>query len=155
MPELAWIWKGYEVKKVELSVERVLTKLNEMLQKRFGVTAAYLPLYGGDKQHKATLETVKRNSGAPMILARNELIVPIRVDGVLAGATKVDDINGLPLKDISQIKETIDLVMTEVIAARRRIEILSITEDILRGETGNVISLGDRRLAPPREVVSH
>ena len=152
---LAWIWKGNKLKKVDLSVERVLTKLNEMLQKRFGVTAQYLPLYGSDKIHKGTLETVKRNSGAPMILARNELIVPIRVDGVLAGATKVNDINGLALKDISQIKETIDLVITEVIAARRRIEILAITEDILRGEAGNVISLGERRLASGREVVSH
>lgn len=142
------------MKKVETSVERVLTKLNEMLKKRFGVQAEYLPLYGGPKEFKATIETVKRNSGAPMIVSHNEMIVPIRVDGVLAGATRVEEIAGLTPVELSQIRETIDLIMTEVLAARRRIEILAITEDILTNEKGNVISLNDRRDSQ-REVANH
>jgi hypothetical protein len=143
------------MKKVETSVERVLIKLNDMLHKRFGVQAEYLPLYGGPKELQATMETVKRNSGAPMIVAHNEMIVPIRVDGVLAGATRVEEISGLSPIELSQIRETIDLVMTEVLAARRRIEILAITEDILGNEKDNVISLKGRREAQSPEVVNH
>jgi hypothetical protein len=133
------------MKKADSSVERVLIKLNEMLGRRFGVKAEYLPLYGSPKEHKALLESVRRNSGAPMIVAHNALVVPIRVDGVLAGATRVEHIETLRPADISQIRETIDLVLTEVLSARRRIEILTITEDILRQDRDNVISLSGRR----------
>jgi hypothetical protein len=142
------------MKKVETSVERVLLKLNDMLGKRFGVRAEYLPLYGSGKEHKVTLETVRRNSGAPMIVAHNELIVPIRVDGTLAGASRVIDIDGLPPGDISQIRETIDLILTEVLTAKRRLEILDITEDILRNDRDNVITLSDRRNMH-REAATH
>src|SRR5208283_1708728 len=103
-------------------------KLNQMLEKRFGIVAEFLPLYGAATHQKHMVETVRRNSGAPMIVAHNELIVPIRVDGVLAGAARVEDINGLTPRDLSQIRETIDLIMTEFLTAKRRIEILAITE---------------------------
>ena len=89
-----------------------------------------------------------------MIVAHNEMLVPIRVDGVLAGATRVEEISGLTPIELAQIRETIDLIMTEVLAARRRIEILAITEDILTSDKDNVISLDGRREAQ-REVANH
>jgi hypothetical protein len=146
---------GLFMKELGTSVESALRKLNGLLQKRFGVEVQYLPLYSSaSKEKNHTIETVKRNAGAPMIVAHNELIVPIRVDGVLTGATLVTEINGLEPKDLSQIRETIDLILTGVIAAERRIEILTITESIIKQDYSNVISFNSHARSGSR-VVNH
>jgi hypothetical protein len=143
------------MKKAEHSMEQVLLKLNTMLGKRFKVKSEFLPLYGNtSKEIKAIIETVKRNSEAPMIVAHNELIIPIKVDGVLAGASRVENIQDLAPGDISQIRETIDLILSEVLAAQRRIEILTVTEELMRNDKDNIIDLTGRRPVQ-REAVTH
>jgi hypothetical protein len=130
------------MKEIGTSVESALLKLNGILQKRFGVEVEFVPIYGSaSKEKNHAIETVKRNAGAPMIVAHNELIIPIRVEGVLTGATRVTEIDGLEPKDLSQIRETIELILTGVLAAKRKIEILAITENLLKQDHSNVISI--------------
>lgn len=57
-------------------------------------------------------EVIRRNPGAPLILTRNQLLVPIRKEGTLLGVAVVKDVAGLGPKEISSIKDTIDEQMS-------------------------------------------
>lgn len=96
-----------------LNTKHAVAKLNELLGSRFGVLVEYISVGDRAKNHAVTLETVKRNASAPLIVGHNQLIVPCHIEGVLAGATRVADINGLEPRDLSEILATIHLVTRE------------------------------------------
>lgn len=101
-----------------LNMNRVAAKLNDILGARFGVSIEYISITDREKEHAITLETVKRNAGAPMIVGHNQLIVPLRVEGALVGATWVGEINGLEPRDLSEILATIDLAIGGLVSAQ-------------------------------------
>jgi hypothetical protein len=96
-----------------LDMNGVVKKLNHILGQRFGVSVQYISISDTPKIHTYTLETVKRNSGAPMIVGHNQLIIPLRIEGALIGAIRVGEINYLNPKELSEVKQTIDLVIGE------------------------------------------
>lgn len=134
-------------------VSKVVARLSEMLQSHFGVEVEYIPVvHGGPASITApapatsrALETAKRNAGAPMIVAHNHMIIPMRVDGSLVGATNIARINKLHPRQLSQIKDTVDLILNEVLAAAKKIEHFQSVENFLNKEKSNVISLVGRR----------
>jgi hypothetical protein len=116
-----------------LEMKSVLENLNTVLGGRFGVAVHYLSLGDITKVPCAPLETAKRNAGAPMIVGHNQLIVPIRMEGSLVGATWVDEINGLNPKELSEVKATIDLLVQEAVK-------ISLSADLLESDTASTVS---------------
>ena len=136
-------------------VSQVVAKLSDMLKSHFGVAVEYIPVTVNGPalltSHKSStsraLETAKRNAGAPMIVAHNQMIIPMRVDGSLVGATNVQKINQLHPRQLSQIKDTVDLILSEVLAATKRLDQVQAVEEFLSKENSNVISMSGRRPA--------
>src|SRR3954468_12654112 len=67
--------------KAEKTVPKVVSKLNSLLSSHFGVAVQYIPVgasiasFSGGGVANA-LETAKRNSNAPMIVAHDQMIIP-------------------------------------------------------------------------------
>ena len=93
--------------------EAVIEKLNNMISKRFDVGVQFIAAHTTIPQEIVYFETVRRNSGAPLIVTYNNMLIPVRVEGSLVGAVRVSDISHLNAVDISRVKETIELVMEE------------------------------------------
>lgn len=135
-------------------MDRIISKLNSMMINRFGVAVQYISVTDQADENFITLETVKRNAGAPMIVAHNQLIVPIRVEGTLVGATKVNKINTLKPHELSQVRETIDLILGSALSAQYKLDMteqtlghIAITESL-----SNVIGFGDRKTIRDRKA---
>jgi hypothetical protein len=130
-----------------VNLERVVNKLNAMMFNRFGVQIDYIEISDTAETNSSVLETAKRNSGAPMIVAHNQLIVPIRVEGTLVGATRTKGIQILKPFELSQVVETIDLVLTAALTTQSRLE----ATDVLLGnmmaneDLDNVIGFSRRK----------
>jgi hypothetical protein len=130
-------------------VTKTVTKLNEMLKGHFGVVVEYFPvtsegpvlLNAQNTLATRALETAKRNAGAPMIVAHNQMIIPMRVDGSLVGAASVHKINKLQPRQLTQIKDTVDLILAEVLIAAKKLDHLQSVEEYFTKETSNVISI--------------
>jgi hypothetical protein len=135
-------------------MNRIVSKLNSMMVNRFGVAVQYIPVSDQSEENTVTLETVKRNAGAPMIVAHNQLIVPIRVEGTLVGATKVNKINGLKPYELSQVRETIDLVLGEALKAQYRLDMTEQTlgHIAMNENLCNVIGFSDRKAIRDRKA---
>lgn len=122
------------------NINRTVTKLNALVSKRFGVTVEYVSLSETHQAVAPLLTTVRRNASAPMIVSRNELLIPMRVEGSLVGAARVSNINRLNPKDLSQIKDTIDLVLGESLASLALLDLANLRLDYLeKSEKDNVL----------------
>ncbi len=95
----------------KIDFQNAVEKLNHMISKRFDANVAFVSAQSRQPQEVIFYETVRRNAGAPLIITNNNMLIPVRVEGSLAGALRVSDISHLSGVDISQIKETIDLVL--------------------------------------------
>jgi hypothetical protein len=128
-------------------MNRVISKLNNLLGKRFNVKVEYID--ANDKSDTTgAVETVRRNGHAPMIIAHNQLIIPMRVEGSLAGAARVSTINHLEPKDLDQIRQTVDLILTEVIAAHSKLDVLEATQEHLEKGMASVFNIDGTKLLP-------
>ncbi|MCC6277290.1 MAG: hypothetical protein IT289_05170 [Oligoflexia bacterium] len=130
-----------------VNLERVVNKLNAMMFNRFGVHIEYFGLSDACEKNKSVLETAKRNSGAPMIVSHNHVIVPIRVEGTLVGATQARGTRVLKPFELSQVVETVDLVLTAALTTQSKLD----TTDMLLGNMmaqenlSNVIGFARRK----------
>ena len=125
-----------------------------MIINRFGVAVQYIPVNDQTEENAAILESAKRNAGAAMIVAHNQLIVPIRVEGTLVGATKVNKIGNLKPQELSQVRETIDLILSSALSAQHKLDMtektlghIAINENLC-----NVIGFGDRKAVRDRKA---
>lgn len=136
-------------------ISKVVAKLSEMLKSHFDVSVEYIPVTNNgptlmtsqNTPGTRALETAKRNAGAPMIVAHNQMIIPMRVDGSLVGATSIQRINKLHPRQLSQIKDTVDLILSEVLIATKKLDHLQSVEEYFTQESSNVISMSERRAA--------
>ena len=105
------------------NLDHILEKLNSLITGRYGVKVEYFPWFGQNAAKKTSvLETAKRNASAPLIIAHNEMIVPMRVDGAFVGAARVSQISTLKPRDLSDIKSSIDSVLHKALAAQNVFE---------------------------------
>lgn len=84
-----------------------------MISKRFDVGVQFISPHSSNPTEIVYFETVRRNSGAPLIVTHNTMLIPVRVEGSLAGAIRVIDISHLSALELGRIKQTIDLALEE------------------------------------------
>jgi hypothetical protein len=105
------------------NLNHILEKLNSLITNRYGVKVEYFAWMESSAGRKTSvLETAKRNASAPLIIAHNEMIVPMRVDGAFVGAVLVPQIANLKPRDLSVIKSSIDTVLHKALAAQNVFE---------------------------------
>lgn len=91
-------------------MKKTMDRLNEALGVRFGVEVFFFPIHARGPKPPA-LETARRNGGAPLIIAHDSMIVPMRVEGTLLGAVEVCGISHLLPVELKEIKNTVDNVL--------------------------------------------
>ena len=99
----------------DVSIDKAVTQLGVMIGQRFGVALQY----ESANEKSAAVETARRNSNAPLIIANNKMILPLRLDGVLVGAAQVHDVYSLSGKELSLIKDNIEIILGQVLKSKR------------------------------------
>jgi len=126
------------------NLDGALKRLNSMMHERFGVDVHYIPISERSPEAASMIETVRRNSGAPLIIAEGNMLIPVRVDGSLVGTTLVHGITRLGAREIGQIKDSIDLVLTGGLHLQSELDKQEIEMNQLEmaADPNNVINLG-------------
>lgn len=128
-------------------ISRVVSKLDALIENRFGVDFNYFSISEKNQDNLSAVETVKRNSGAPLIIAWDSMLIPMRVKGSLVGVVRVNQISRLEPKQLHQIKQTVDLILNEALIAQDELD--RVTDVLNYIETteykSNVINISKRR----------
>lgn len=95
----------------DVTIDRTVSNLGLTIAKKFGVAIEY----NSAATKSMAFETARRNGSAPMIIAHNKMILPMRVDGILVGAVQVHDAYSLSGSELSQIKNSIESTLGEIL----------------------------------------
>ncbi len=129
----------------KFNLGKAVGKLNIIMGDRFGVQVQYLSVADQSQGTARSLETVRRNSNAPLIITGTKMLVPIRVEGALVGATVVSNISRLDARSIGQIRDSIELVISGGLDTQAQLDAqtLALQHMELATNPENVLHLSD------------
>lgn len=106
-----------------------IEKLNDTVKTAFGVSIQFISSSSRAPQDIVFFETVRRNASAPLIVTHSNMLLPVRIEGILMGAIRVFDIQNLKPSEISQIKNSVENLLAETTELIEKSDLLFNSEE--------------------------